>query len=138
MIAKTSMKIDKIILIIICIFCIEIYIAIKSYPQDEPNIIEIKKEQQEEVKNYIIGIASWYNYSLNGIEWSKTHRTCASRTLKRYSTAKITNLDNGKSVECYVNDFGPEEWTGRDIDLSSFAFNQIADLKIGLIKVKIE
>jgi rare lipoprotein A (peptidoglycan hydrolase) len=81
-------------------------------------------------------IASWYDYSLDGIEWSKTHRTCASRTLKRGTTHKITNLANGKSVECYVNDY--IEHPDREIDLSSYAFSQIADLKLGLIKVKIE
>jgi rare lipoprotein A (peptidoglycan hydrolase) len=85
---------------------------------------------------YKIGIASWYDYKLDGIEWSKTHRTCASRTLKRGSMAKVTNLANGKSVECFVNDY--IEHPQREIDLSSYAFSQIADLKLGLIKVKIE
>lgn len=84
------------------------------------------------------GIASWYDYDLNGIEWSKNHRTCASRDLPRYSTAIVTNLDNGKKVECFVNDYGPEAWTGRDIDLSSYAFSQIANLSLGLANVKIE
>lgn len=87
----------------------------------------------EEVKK-----ASWYDYTLNGIEWSKTHRTCASRDLPRYSTAIVTNIENNKSVECFINDFGPEAWTGRDIDLSSFAFSQIANLSLGLADVKIE
>lgn len=81
-------------------------------------------------------IASWYDYELNGIKWSKNHLTCASRTLKRYSKAKVTNLSNGKSVICYVNDY--IEHPERQIDLSSYAFSQLADLKIGLIKVKIE
>lgn len=97
-------------------------------------------------------IASWYDYSLDGIEWSKDHNTCASRDLKRYSMGRVTNIVNGKSVECYVNDYGPETCEDRirkgidtkencierEIDLSSFAFAQIADLKYGLAKVKIE
>lgn len=82
------------------------------------------------------GVASWYDYSLNGQEWSKTHRTCASRTLPRYSTAIVTNLENGKSVECFVNDY--IEHPDREIDLSSYAFSQIADLSRGLVNVKIE
>lgn len=89
----------------------------------------------EPTKDYT-GVASWYDYDLNGIEWSKTHRTCASRTLPRYSTAIVTNLDNGKSVECYVNDY--IEHPDREIDLSSYAFSQIADLSQGLANVKIE
>jgi rare lipoprotein A (peptidoglycan hydrolase) len=60
--------------------------------------------------------ASWYDYKLNGTEWSKNHRTCASRDLPRYSTAIVTNLENGKKVECFVNDYGPESWTGREIE----------------------
>jgi len=50
----------------------------------------------------------------------------------------VTNLETGASVDCYVNDYGPEEWTGREIDLSSYAFRQIADLGQGLVRVKIE
>ncbi|HPQ42911.1 MAG TPA: septal ring lytic transglycosylase RlpA family protein [Syntrophales bacterium] len=85
-----------------------------------------------------IVIASWYDYDINGIEWSKNHRTAASRDLPRYSMARVTNIENGKSVEVYINDYGPEEWTGRDIDLSSYAFSRIADLSLGLANVKIE
>jgi rare lipoprotein A (peptidoglycan hydrolase) len=50
--------------------------------------------------------------------------------------ARVTNLATGASVDCFVNDF--IEHPERDIDLSSYAFKQIADLKIGLVKVKIE
>jgi rare lipoprotein A (peptidoglycan hydrolase) len=85
----------------------------------------------------VVGISSWYDYRLDGIEWSKTHSTCASRDAKRYSTIKVINLENGKSIECYVNDYGPEEWTGRILDLSSYAFQQLAPLSKGLIKIKI-
>lgn len=91
-------------------------------------------------KTGVVGLASWYDYSLDGIEWSKSHNTCASRDYKRYSTIRVTNPANGKSVDCYVNDYGPEigQIPERIIDLSSHAFNQIADLKLGLIEVIIE
>lgn len=82
------------------------------------------------------GVASWYDYSLNGIEWSKIHRTCASRDLKRYTMARVTNIETGAAVECFVNDY--IEHPERDIDLSSYAFKQIAPLSQGLVKVKIE
>jgi len=105
--------------------------------QSEP---ETPVEGQILPKTGVVGVASWYDYSLNGIEWSKDHSTCASRDHKRYSTIRVTNMANGKSVECYVNDFGPElgQTPERHIDLSSHAFSQIADLKLGLINVKIE
>ena len=86
--------------------------------------------------NSQIGVASWYDYSLNGIEWSKTHRTCASRDLKRYTMARVTNIETGAAVDCFVNDY--IEHPERNIDLSSYAFKQIAPLRQGLIKVKIE
>jgi len=91
-------------------------------------------------KTGVVGVASWYDYDLNGIEWSKQHNTCATRDFKRYSTVRTTNLDNGKSIECFVNDYGPElgQTPERIMDLSSHAFSQIADLKIGLINIKIE
>lgn len=112
-----------------------------------------QKEDQE--PRYVIGqsgVASWYDYYLEGKEWSKTHDTCATQQFKRYGSLKVTNIDNGKSVTCYINDYGPEtceyrykykldepgECVERIVDLSSHAFNQIADLKIGLINIKVE
>ena len=50
--------------------------------------------------------------------------------------ARITNLANGKSVDCYVNDY--VENPKVEVDLSSYAFSLIADLKVGIINVKIE
>lgn len=104
----------------------------------EPIVINLISKVKAEESQEIIGIASWYDYQINGIWWSKNHLTCASRDYPRYSTLKVINLDNGKSVECFVNDFGPEEWTGRIIDLSSYAFSQLAPLDKGLINIKIE
>lgn len=97
-------------------------------------------DQEPRYRFGTVGVASYYDYTLDGIEWSKSHNTCASRDHKRYSTIRVTNPANGKSVDCYVNDYGPEigQTPERIIDLSSHAFNQIADLKLGLIEVIIE
>ncbi len=112
----------------------------------------------EDIKGIVkmYGVASWYDYALDGDvignEWSKSHDTCASKGWNRYGKLKVTNLDNGKSVECYVNDNGPRdceyrykykldrpgECVERLIDLSSHAFNQIADPGLGLINVSVE
>jgi rare lipoprotein A (peptidoglycan hydrolase) len=88
----------------------------------------------KEDKNITIGEGSWYDYDLNNIKWSVDHDTAASRTLTRYSKAKVTNPANGKSVVVYINDYGPKEYTGIEIDLSSHAFAQLAPLSKGLIK----
>lgn len=79
------------------------------------------------------GTASWYKYSLKGYpNYSKNHLTCASRDFKRGSM--LTVMYGDKSVVCRVNDFGPEEWTGRIIDLSSYAFSKLAPLKLGILE----
>lgn len=94
------------------------------------------------------GLASWYDYSLNTNDqkcraddcYSKHNDTCASRDYERgsklrvfYYTDEIGDFRVGKWVDCIVNDYGPEEWTGRDIDLSSHAFAQLAPLAVGII-----
>jgi len=54
---------------------------------------------------------------------------------------KVTNIENGKSVICLVTDYGPSAKLfyekGIIIDLTEKAFSQIADLKLGIIQVKI-
>lgn len=95
----------------------------------EPEYIEIKLVQH--------GVASWYNYELDGSpDHSKYHSTCASRDWPRYSKVLVTRVDTGKSVVCYVNDY--IEHPDRVIDLSSYAFSQLAPLGLGLIEVKIQ
>lgn len=113
-------------------------------------------DQEPRFKIAMTGVASWYDYSLDGDvignEWSKSHDTCATKGWNRYGKARVTNLDNGKSVECYINDDGPRdceyrykykldkpgECIERLVDLSSHAFKQIGDLGEGLINVKVE
>jgi len=104
-----------------------------------PDPIEIKHiDSTAQPKSRIVttGVASWYDYRLDGIEWSKNHATCASRTLDRYSMARVTNVATGASVDCYVNDY--IEHPDREIDLSSHAFSKLAPLSAGLINVTIE
>jgi rare lipoprotein A (peptidoglycan hydrolase) len=109
-------------------FIMAIELSPKPYIQPE---ITIKHKE-------IIGIASWYDYKLSGLQWSTQHNTCASRRFKRYTIITVKNLDNGKTVDCYVNDYGPEESTGREIDLSSHAFNELSFLDKGLINVEVK
>ena len=85
------------------------------------------------------GEASRYDYSLKWHwMWSKPHNTCAVRELPKYSTWKVCNLDNGKCVECYQNDYWPKEYTNRIIDLSSHSFAQIGNLRAWVMRVSIE
>jgi rare lipoprotein A len=85
------------------------------------------------------GTASYYDYKLGGEKYSKEHDTCASLKYPRGSKLKVTNIENNKSVICRVNDYGPEkgQTPERIIDLSSHAFKQISNSKLGLITVRI-
>jgi len=84
------------------------------------------------------GTATWYDYELDWQERSKSHDTCALRETDRYWTYRVTNTANGKTVDCYHNDYWPKEYTNKIIDLSSHAFKQIADLKSWVANVTIE
>lgn len=84
----------------------------------------------------MFGQASYYDYVLaNG--WSSLgHYVCATRDFERYSIVKVTNLDNGKVIECKVTDYveNPEVI----IDLSSTAFQDLAPLHLGIVNVSVE
>jgi rare lipoprotein A len=49
----------------------------------------------------------------------------------------VTNLQNGRSVICVVNDRGPAKKLKRLVDLTKAAFRDIADTKHGLIRVSV-
>jgi len=86
------------------------------------------------------GKASFYDYVLKSGWSSKGRLVCATRDFPRYSTVKVTNKANGKSVTCKVTDFGPDAsvFPDRVVDLSSHAFSQIASLGQGVINVSVE
>ncbi len=79
------------------------------------------------------GRASWYALGLPAPDAF----TCASRTFPRKTYLHVKNLRNGKTVVCRVNDYGPEAWTGRVIDLSRGSFRQIDNLSSGVTTVEI-
>lgn len=91
------------------------------------------------------GIASWYSQSdpfinertANGEIFDDTKMTCASWHFPFRTRLKITNLTNGKSVICTVNDRGPAKRLGRIVDLTRAAFRKIADLNAGLAEVSV-
>lgn len=98
------------------------------------------KSMQADLEKEPVSKASWYDYQLDGIWWSKDHRTAASRDFPRGSTLKVCNVLNNACVEVFVNDHGPDGTIHPDraIDLSSYAFSQISDLSLGLANVSIE
>lgn len=79
------------------------------------------------------GRGSWYALGLPAPD----ALTCASRTFPRGTHLHVTNLRNNRTVICRVNDYGPEAWTGRVIDLSRGSFREIENLGAGTVPVNI-
>jgi rare lipoprotein A len=79
------------------------------------------------------GRASWYALGLP----QPDALTCASRTFPRGSYLQVKNLYNGRTMVCRVNDYGPEAWTGRILDLSRGSFSQLDNLGRGTIPIEL-
>jgi rare lipoprotein A len=63
--------------------------------------------------------------------------TAAHRSLPLASRVRVTNLENGKTIEVRVNDRGPYV-DGRVLDLSAKAAEQLDMKRQGLARVRIE
>lgn len=89
------------------------------------------------------GIASWYGAKFNGHETSNGEiydlyqASAAHKTLPIPSYARVTNLDNGKSVVVRVNDRGPFH-SERLIDLSYGAAVKLGYMEHGTARVEVE
>ncbi|GEM_PF-3347337 len=85
-------------------------------------------------KSELIGEASWYK--VFGC------LCAASRHFPRGSRLRVTAVDpikgKAKSVVVRVNDYGPEAWTERVIDLDSYAFKKIGSIGRGVMPVIVE
>ncbi len=89
------------------------------------------------------GKASYYamkyqfRTTASGERYNHFSSTAAHRTLPFGTKVRVTNTANNKSVVVKINDRGPFI-DGRVIDLSRSAFDEIADLELGVIKVTTE
>ncbi|MCP5189165.1 MAG: septal ring lytic transglycosylase RlpA family protein [Pseudomonadales bacterium] len=89
------------------------------------------------------GIASWYGIKFDGHETSNGERydlyqaSAAHKTLPIPCYARVTNLDNGKSVVVRVNDRGPFH-SERLIDLSYAAAVKLGYMETGTARVEVE
>lgn len=73
----------------------------------------------------------------SGERFDQNAMTCASNKHKFGTRLKVTNIANGKSVICRVNDRGGFGKYGTTLDLSKASFAKIASLSQGKIKVTI-
>lgn len=89
------------------------------------------------------GIASWYGTKFNGHETSNGEifdvyqASAAHKTLPIPCYARVTNLDNGKSIVVRVNDRGPFH-SDRLIDLSYGAALKLGYMENGTARVAVE
>jgi rare lipoprotein A len=89
------------------------------------------------------GIASWYGpgfhnaQTANGEVFDQNELTAAHRTLQLPSLARVTNLENGRSVVVRVNDRGPFK-NGRIMDVSRRTAELLGFINKGTARVRIE
>jgi rare lipoprotein A len=89
------------------------------------------------------GLASWYGEPYHGRPTASGERfdqeslTAAHRTLPFGTVARVTNLDNGRSVDVVINDRGPFV-AGRIVDLSRAAASAIGALGPGVVPARLE
>ncbi len=90
-----------------------------------------------------VGMASWYgrkfhgHLTSNGEIYDMFQYSAAHKSLPIPSFARVTNLNNGKSVVVRVNDRGPFH-DGRIIDLSYAAAAWLEYADIGTARVRVE
>jgi rare lipoprotein A len=90
-----------------------------------------------------VGTASWYGgrhlgrRTASGERLDSIHNTAAHRSLPLESLARVTNLDNGRSVIVRVTDRGP---VSHDlvIDLSPSAAEELHMRQAGIVPVSVE
>lgn len=88
------------------------------------------------------GIASWYGKKFHGLKtasgepYNMYKLTAAHKTLPIPSYARVTNLDNQKSIVVRVNDRGPFAH-GRILDLSYAAAKQLDMLRGGSARIQL-
>ena len=90
-----------------------------------------------------VGLASWYGLqhqgrlTASGERFDEAKLTAAHRTLPLDTKVKVTNLENGRSIEVKVNDRGPYIG-GRVLDVSTRAARELGMESEGLALVRIE
>ncbi len=90
-----------------------------------------------------VGLASWYGYpyhgrvAANGEVYDMEKMTAAHRTLPFGTWVRVTNMQNGKTVEVRITDRGPFI-AGRVIDLSRAAARDIELIGPGVAQVRID
>ncbi|MFH0873578.1 MAG: septal ring lytic transglycosylase RlpA family protein [Candidatus Komeilibacteria bacterium] len=84
------------------------------------------------------GLASWYDQSRYRSFHYQGGNFAASRTLPKGTKVKVTRVKTGKSIVVTINDWGPEEKTGRILDLDKAAYKQLASTGSGEMMINLD
>lgn len=105
---------------------------VKQVRKKSKKVVSKAKAQAKKWSKVIVGKASWYGGG------SRNYAMTAAMRGFRGHRIKVVNLVNRKSIIVRVNDYGPQRWTGRVIDLSRASFARLASTRQGVIpKVKL-
>ncbi len=89
------------------------------------------------------GIASWYGPNFNeyrtanGEIFNQNLLTAAHRTLQLPCLARVTNLENGRSIVVRINDRGPFDH-GRILDVSKRAAELLGFIRQGTARIRLQ
>ena len=95
------------------------------------------------LKHLGVGVASWYGpgfygrRTANGEILRKGTLTAAHRTLPFGTIVRVTNLENGRSVNVRINDRGRFKYH-RVIDLAPCAASELTMMRTGAFNVSLE
>lgn len=120
-------------------------IVAETAPPSEvrPQNVNLATGSKPASKHALRGAASWYGPGFHGKKtasgeiYDQTKLTAAHKTLPLGSTARVTNLENGNTVEVQINDRGPFI-EGRIIDLSRAAAGALDFVEAGIAPVRVE
>jgi uncharacterized protein YabE (DUF348 family) len=100
-------------------------------PQEEQ--VVVGTDARERVATWQQGQASWYERPAS---WSsRSGLRAAHRWLPKGTVVQVTSLDTGERITVIIDDRGPYGVAGRIIDLSREAFEQLAPLGQGVLRV---
>jgi rare lipoprotein A len=138
----TKEQINSLKYLLICLQIKEIQPHHEKCPGKGLNIALIQAQIAQ--GRMIEGKASFYTnrsntskYTASGAIYRDSKLTCAMKHHNFGGVYRVTNLENGKSVEVLHNDFGTLK-PDRAIDLSAEAFRRIGSLNTGILNVRIE
>lgn len=116
---------------------------VPSPPETEPAPLVATIPEPSQQTTMETGLASWYGpkfhgkLTASGEVFNQEQFTAAHPTLPWGSRVRVTNLDNGKSIEVRINDRGPFR-RGRIIDVSRAAARALGMVARGITTVRVE